>query len=119
MEKKKILVVDDEKGFTDMVKEILEETGEYEVDVENDAKMALIAVKRTQPDLILLDVLLPYMDGPHIAEMIRDDGTIKDVPIVFVSGLFDFVSDDTKPSCILLSKPLQVKKLIQCVEDNL
>ena len=119
MGKKKILVVDDEKGFTDMVKEILEETGEYEVDVENDAKMAVIAVKRSRPDLIILDVFLPYMDGPHIAEMIRRDGDIKDVPIVFVSGLFDFVSNENAPSCILLSKPLQVKKLIQCVEDNL
>ncbi|MFC1548472.1 response regulator [Candidatus Omnitrophota bacterium] len=119
MDKKKILVVDDEKGFTDMVKEILEETGKYEVDAENDARGAIGAARKFQPDLIILDVLIPHMDGPHIAEQIRKDRDIRKVPIVFVSALFDFVSGGAEPSSLLLSKPLRVKKLIRCVEQNL
>ncbi|MBD3426107.1 MAG: response regulator [Candidatus Omnitrophica bacterium] len=117
--KKKILVIDDEEGFTEMVKEALEQTGQYKVDIENNAARVLDTVRKVQPDLILLDVLLPYMDGPHIAELIRRDNSSGDIPIVYVSGLFDFVAEDEKPGLMLLSKPLQVKKLIRCVEKNI
>jgi CheY-like chemotaxis protein len=119
MDKKKILIVDDEKEFTDMVKEILEETGKYQVDAENDARRVVPAARELQPDLIILDVLLPYMDGPHLAELLRKDKTIRRVPIVFVSALFDFVSGGEEPCWLLLSKPVGVKKLIRCVEENL
>jgi CheY-like chemotaxis protein len=119
MEKKKILIIDDEKGFTDTVKEILEETGKYQVEAENNAEEAISAVKRFRPHLILLDVVIPGIDGPHLAEKIKSDDDIEDLPIVFVSALFTSDPDDLSRSSLLLSKPIGVQNLIDCIENSL
>ncbi|MFH1395739.1 MAG: response regulator, partial [Candidatus Omnitrophota bacterium] len=59
MIKHKILIIDDEKEFTALVKEILEDTGKYEVETVNYANMGLSSVKSFAPDIILLDLLMP------------------------------------------------------------
>ena len=119
MEKKKVLIIDDEKGFTDLVKDVLEGTGRFQVQTENASNRGIYAVRMFKPDLILLDVLMPGMDGAEVAEQIRMDKTGKNIPIVFVSALFNHRQERMLGSEILLSKPIHLSELITCVEKNL
>ena len=119
MDKKRILVIDDEEGFTDLVKEILEQTGRYVVETVNRGKMALFVARTFKPDLVLLDVMIPDMDGTCVADQIENDKNIGNVPIVFVSALFEHSPNITDRDCILLSKPVGVRELIDCVQKNL
>ena len=66
-EKKRILVVDDQVQNTRLLKLYLEQTNDYVVREENDAKRALSAAEEFQPHLILLDVLMPGMNGGELA----------------------------------------------------
>ena len=67
MNKKRILLVDDEKSLTTLLKLNLEETGDYEVRVENFPEDALAAVRAFQPDLVLLDLIMPRLPGGNVA----------------------------------------------------
>lgn len=84
--KKRILVVDDEASFTRLLKLNLEETGDYEVHVENDATLAPSSARRFKPDLILLDVMMPGLDGGTLAARLREISSLKTVPIVFLTA---------------------------------
>ena len=86
MSKKRILVVDDEVGFTRLLKLNLEQTGQYEVRVENWAEDAPRAVREFRPDLIFLDVMMPRLFGGDVASKIRADPSLKDTPIVFLTA---------------------------------
>ena len=86
MEKKKILVIDDEENFTKLIKKNLELTGEFEVRTENNARLGLDAAKEFKPDLILLDIAMPEMDGYEMANSIRGIGALKNTSIIFMTG---------------------------------
>ena len=86
MEKKRILIIDDEAGFTRMVKLNLEKTGQFEVREENKATYALAAAREFKPDLILLDVIMPSMDGGDVASLIQADRNLRGTPIVFLTA---------------------------------
>ena len=64
---RKILLVDDEAGFTELLKMNLERAGGYEVRIENESTKALAAVRSFMPDAILLDVVMPGMDAVSFA----------------------------------------------------
>jgi CheY-like chemotaxis protein len=82
MGKKRILLVDDEKSFTNLLKLNLEDTGNYEVRVENWAEDALPAAQQFKPDLVLLDIIMPRLPGGNVAAQIKEDPALKDTPIV-------------------------------------
>jgi len=119
MRKKKVLIIDDEKGFTDLVRDILEQTGLYQVISENDPSRCVAAVNTFKPDLILLDVVMPGLDGAEVANLIRKEKYGKRTPIVFVSVLFNQRQQRITGTDKLLSKPIHIKELMNCVEKNL
>ncbi len=86
MKPKKILVVDDEPSITSLLKLNLEKTGAYTVRVENEGAQALPAARQFKPDLVLLDVMMPDLDGGDAAAQIRADPLLRDVPIVFLTA---------------------------------
>jgi len=106
MNRKRILVVDDEIGFTRLLKLTLEQTNDYEVRVENWPERALSAAREFRPDLVLLDVVMPRMFGADVAACLRADASLKATPIVF-SG-FPF-----------LAKPSSVEEVIEKIEQRL
>ena len=120
MEKKKILMIDDDVDFTDLVKTKLEETGKYEVQVENHGSLGHHAAKTFKPDLILLDVSMPDMDGPQVAEQIRDDKDIKDTPVVFLTSIVNEEDIDTRSGMIggrrFIPKTLSVQKILASIQ---
>lgn len=105
---KKILIVDDDFDFTDLLKSTLEETERYEVRVENHGSQGLAAAREFGPDLILLDVMMPDMEGPEVAEQIRDDQKIGKTPIVFLTSIVS--REETKARSGVIGGPNFIAK---------
>ena len=82
---KKILVVDDEKEIVDLLYKFLSKEG-FEVLTSTDGVAALQLAKKFLPDLIILDVMMPGMDGGAVMEKILEDGKLRNVPVIFLTG---------------------------------
>ena len=122
-EKKRILVVDDQAPNTRLVKLYLEGTNDYAVREENDAKTALSAAEEFQPHLILLDVMMPGMDGGELAACFQADPKLKAVPIVFLTAIVTKGEVEagrgrlgTQP---FLAKPVVLSELVACLKHHL
>lgn len=87
MEKKKILVVDDEPDVLLLLNERLTRAG-YEVIKAASGKEAIEKAAASSPDLIILDIAMPGMDGSETASVLRVDPRTKDIPIIFLTCLF-------------------------------
>ena len=122
MDKKRILLVDDEKSFTNLLKLNLEETGNYEVRVENWAEDAINAAKEFKPDLILLDIIMPRMPGGNVAAQIKEEPALKNTPIVFLTAAVrkHQVEENDGIICDLpcLAKPASVEAVIEMIEKH-
>jgi CheY-like chemotaxis protein len=81
MKTKRILVIDDEPSITRTMKLNLERSGAYSVCTENHADRALETARRFQPNLIFLDVMMPEIDGGHLAAQIGPTGVLKAYPL--------------------------------------
>ena len=86
--KTRILVVDDEPQILDMLKCTLEDEG-YDVDVAADGKSALVLLPEHKPDLVLLDIRMPDLDGYEVLEFIREKS---EVPVIMLTGAVDPIS---------------------------
>jgi len=84
--RKRILVIDDEVPLTNLVKLTLERTGSFEVRVENQGSRGYDAAKEFKPDLVLLDIVMPDVEGSEVARQIKDDVELKDTPIAFLTA---------------------------------
>ena len=87
MTEKNILIVDDTESNIDILVESLSDA--YEVSVAMDGESALEIVVEEPPDLILLDIMMPDMDGYEVCEKLKSDNNTKDIPIIFLSGATD------------------------------
>lgn len=83
----KILVVDDEPLCVELIVGLLPK--EYEIETASDGKKALIKVKETFPDLILLDILMPEINGFEVCRQIKSDKNTKCIPVVMVTSLME------------------------------
>ncbi len=119
--KPRILIVDDEPSFIRLLKLVLENTGRYSVRQENDAVKALEVAREFQPDLILLDSVMPKIDGVSVAQALRADAQFGRTPILFLSAT---VAEKNGFAAQIagfpaLSKPIAVQELIKAIEENL
>ncbi len=124
MDKKKLMLVDDEVGFTNLLRLNLEKTERFEVFVENDATKAIAGVRSFQPDVLLLDVVMPAMDGGDIVAELRMDPRLRKLPIVMLTALIskDEVSADAvaqSENLIMLAKPVNMDMLLRVVDEAL
>lgn len=121
--KKRILVVDDEASITRLLKINLETTQEYEVLAENSASHALAAAREFQPNLILLDVLMPGVDGGYLASQFQEDARFKNVPIVFLTAAVTkgevFEHQGRIGGLPFLAKPVNMPEVIRCLHQHL
>ncbi len=121
--KQRILVVDDRPSDSHLVKLYLEQTNDYVVREENNAQAALAAAEQFQPQLILLDVMMPGMDGGELAACFRASPKLSAVPIVFLTALI------TKGEAVagkgqvgnfpFLAKPIVLPELVDCLRKTL
>ena len=123
MSQKKILIVDDEVSFTRLLKLNLEAGGAYRVRTENQAPHALSAAKEFRPDLILLDVMMPEMDGGDVAAAIQADPELKHVPIVFLTAAIRKDEVYNRGGVVgglpYLAKPVDAQAVIACLRKHL
>ena len=87
MSKRRVLVVDDDVNLSRLAGMILENSGKYEVMIVNQAVRALAAALQFRPDLMLLDVDMPGKDGGDLAREAANDSRLRDIPILFLTGL--------------------------------
>ncbi len=87
--KKRILVLDDEMDFANVMKMTLQMTGQYEVRTTVRSPTFLQVAQDYRPDLILLDCMMPGMDGGEIAAQIQADPVLKDTPFMFLTATAD------------------------------
>jgi CheY-like chemotaxis protein len=119
MRKRKILVVDDEPGVTRLMKLVLPI---YEVCEENNPSNALDTALKFQPDLILLDVIMPDMHGGTVAARIREEPSLSGVPIVFLTAIVSqsqVTADATINGFPFLAKPVRRDAVIECIKRHL
>jgi len=121
--KKRILVVDDQSDITRLLKHGLEQTNDYEVREENDSSAALAAAEEFRPHLILLDVMMPGMDGGELAGTLRASAKLKSVPIVFLTAAITKEEVTEREGRTggwpILAKPFVIPEVLACVERHL
>lgn len=120
--RRKILVVDDEPEVVQIIKEALLADGRFEVkDVDNGFGAGMMA-KEYHPDLMVLDIMLPDINGKAVCELVRRDPSMSDIKIFCISGMIEEDKiDDLKESGAddFMSKPLDVDELIRRICKHL
>ncbi len=121
---KKILVVDDERATTLLLGKRLEETGRFEVRTENSGAAALVAANEFHPDLILLDVMMPGLDGDEVAARLKDSPETAGIPVVFLTSIVQQQEVGGATGLVIggnrfLAKPVDPDQVIDCVDEVL
>lgn len=86
MIKRKILIVDDEDEILKLLKDKLSKAG-YQITTAKDGKGAIAQLQVALPDLILMDIVLPDLDGPEVVHKLQSDPRTKHIPVIFISGI--------------------------------
>ena len=122
MEAKRVLVVDDEAPFTNLVKLNLEKTGRFIVCEVNDPADALAAARAFKPEIVLLDVIMPVKDGGQVLAELRA-AEFAGLPAIFMTATMTqrglHLRNDKIDGVPFVAKPLEPKKLIKRIEDVL
>lgn len=122
MTKKRILIIDDEESFCRIVKMNLELTGDFEVDIATDGKKGIKKAKRAKPDLVLLDILMPGMDGFEVLERLKKDENTMAIPVVMLTAKGDEVSKMKAAQLYdeeYITKPIEAPDLKAKIEEVL
>jgi excisionase family DNA binding protein len=114
--KRKVLLVDDDVDIVEMINKALDDDGRFEVKIAANGFDAGMMVKEYRPDLIILDVMLPDINGKEVCHRVRSDNTLEEVRIICISGM---VEEDKIQELRLagaddfLHKPFDVDLLIE------
>ena len=114
--KRKVLVVDDDRDLVELIVDVLERDGRFETRTVNNGFDAGMMVKEYRPDLIVLDVMLPDINGKEVCQRVRNDSSLDEVKIICISGMVE----ENKISELkaagandFLQKPFDTEKLIE------
>lgn len=116
--KRKILVVDDDESLVELMSDVLESDGRFEVRVANNGFGAGMMVKEYCPDLIVLDVMLPDINGREVVQRVRNDKNLEGVRIICISGLVeeDKVAELRADGADeFIHKPFEIERLIELI----
>lgn len=114
--KRKALLVDDDEELVELIRDVLEADGRFEVRVANNGFDAGMMVKEYHPDIIVLDVMLPDINGREVCQRVRSDSAMDDVQIICISGMVeaDRIADLKEAGANdFMQKPFEVEQLIQ------
>jgi len=114
--KRRLLVVDDDVELVELITDVLERDGRFEVRSVNNGFDAGMMVKDYKPDLIVLDVMLPDINGKEVCQRVRSDKTMDTVQIICISGMVeeDKVEELRQAGANdFMRKPFEVDRLIE------
>lgn len=118
---KKILIVDDEKDVLLVLEKELTGRGYFVITTDN-GRDALKLARLKQPNLVILDVLMPHMDGPEVAMKLKENPKTKHIPIIFLSCLrleSEAADDRMVGEHVMFSKPYDPEELASTIEELL
>lgn len=121
MSQKKILIVDDELDLVVVVRYRLESEG-FVVIAANDGETAIEKVKSESPDLILLDVMMPGIDGYEVCKRLKSDDKYKDIPIIMLTAKVQKLDRETGLKLganDYIAKPFDTADLLEKIQANL
>ena len=116
-----ILIVDDNPANLNLLNEILSQQG-YKVRAALSGKIALKSVKIAPPDLILLDILMPEMDGYEVCQELKNSPLTKDIPVIFISALnevFDKIKAFSMGGVDYIPKPFRAEEVLVRIQNQL
>jgi len=116
MKKIKVLIVDDEVAFTNILKKTLELNERYEVCVENHPRLAVVTAREFVPDIVILDVVMPGVDGGEVQAQFKADEVLKDIPIIFLTALVQH--QGVLDGSTYVGKPVGADELIGAIEEH-
>lgn len=118
MSKQTILVVDDEQDLLDLIEYNLRQEGFNVLKAEN-GKDGIQMAKEHMPDLVLLDIMMPQMDGIEVCDRMREDSTLSHIPIIFLTARSDEKTEIeglNKGADDFITKPISTSKLISRIK---
>jgi CheY-like chemotaxis protein len=123
-ENKKVLLVDDDPDFVEAVKVIVE-SGGYDVEVAYDGMEGLDAVAENRPDLIVLDVMMPVMNGHEACAALKKDPATAEIPIILLTAVADRVTTSQYTHRDMLEseaedympKPVEPRELLELIKS--
>ena len=110
----KVLIVDDNSSITYSLEKGLKAiSSQYEVFQANSGKDCFVNVRQNKPDIILLDIIMPDMDGWTVVEKLHTNGAWSNIPIIFITGKADEISQVVGTMSVedYIVKPIDVKDL--------
>ncbi len=122
MEPHRILVVDDDEDVVDMIVDILEMNDQFASIKAFSGTEALEKAKAEKPDLILLDIMMPDLDGFEVCEKLKEDDVTRDIPVIMVTAKKDSVSYLDAISVAAdgyITKPFEVREILKEIGSRL
>jgi excisionase family DNA binding protein len=113
--KRKLLVVDDDQDLVEVLVDVFERDGRFDVKSANNGFDAGMLVKEFRPDLVVLDIMLPDINGKEVCQRVRSDSTLEMVKIICISGMIeqDKIADlRASGANDFMHKPFAVDKLL-------
>ena len=120
--KPKVLIVDDEPINVDLLHQELEKFDHYQIITAFTGVEALEKIKSRQPDLILLDLMMPVLDGFAVLSQIKADPDLRDIPVIIVSAAYDsksIVKGIKQGADDYITKPVDVEQLKNKLKEYL
>ena len=119
--KESVLIVDDNRDILRLLSQMLADEG-YKVQTAANGAQALAAVQGAPPDLILLDIMMPEMDGYEVCQHLKADAETRDIPVIFISAI-DATRDKVRALTVggvdYVTKPFQIKEVLARVATHL
>ena len=120
--KRKVLIVDDDEELVELLVDVFERDGRFDIRTANNGFDAGMLVKEFRPDVVVLDVMLPDINGKEVCQRVRSDSSLDDVQIICISGMVEAekVADlKLAGANDFIQKPFAVEKLIERACDLL
>jgi excisionase family DNA binding protein len=120
MGKRRVLVVDDDPAIVEMLVELLERDGRFEVQTAATGFDAGLRTKEFQPDVIVLDYMLPDINGSGVIRSVRSDPSVRDVKIIIVSGVVNREDVENLLECgadDFMQKPFNIEQLVKRITE--
>lgn len=119
---KRILVIDDDRIFLKIVEHDLTKNG-FSVMTAQSAEEGVLLARTENPDLILLDIHMPNIEGGEVVELLQEDLQTQDIPIIFVTALLSKDEEIKRKNIIsghyFLSKPYKIEELLEKIDKYL
>jgi putative two-component system response regulator len=117
---KKVLIVDDDKSNLLVLMDILQR--DYTISIAKEGEEAIRIAEKTSPDIILLDIILPGIDGYEVLSRLRKSDNTKNIPVIFLTGLSDSDNEEKALKCGAagyIMKPFNPSVIKQKVKEQL